>query len=102
MAAGLTVPEVAAALHKTTGAVKALQHRGLARLAVVVGLRSSDLDDAAGRLRRPQPPHHARPHPWPAGRPGAPAQLSVLIHARGRKIHLGGLRLQAARRRRRR
>jgi RNA polymerase sigma factor (sigma-70 family) len=33
MAAGLTAPEVAAALHKTTGAVKALQHRGLANLA---------------------------------------------------------------------
>jgi Sigma-70, region 4 len=30
MAAGLTAPEVAAALHKTTGAVKALQHRALA------------------------------------------------------------------------
>jgi RNA polymerase sigma-70 factor (ECF subfamily) len=33
MAAGLTAPEVAAALGKTTGAVKALQHRGLASLA---------------------------------------------------------------------
>jgi hypothetical protein len=42
MAAGLTAPEVAAALHKTTGAVKALQHRGLASLAVVLGLRGSD------------------------------------------------------------
>jgi hypothetical protein len=51
MAAGLTAPEVAAALHKTTGAVKALQHRGLASLAVVLGLRGSDLDDAAARLR---------------------------------------------------
>jgi RNA polymerase sigma-70 factor (ECF subfamily) len=40
MAAGLTAPEVAAALHKTTGAVKALQHRGLASLARVLGLRS--------------------------------------------------------------
>jgi hypothetical protein len=65
MAAGLTAPEVAAALHKTTGAVKALQHRGLASLAVVLGLRGSDLDDAAARLRawlrRPQPSHHADP-----------------------------------------
>jgi|GEM_PF-3287487 len=65
MAAGLTAPEVAAALHKTTGAVKALQHRGLASLAVVLGLRGSDLDDAAARLRawlrRPQPPHHVDP-----------------------------------------
>jgi RNA polymerase sigma-70 factor, ECF subfamily len=41
MAAGLTAPEVAAALHKTTGAVKALQHRGLASLARVLGLRST-------------------------------------------------------------
>jgi RNA polymerase sigma-70 factor (ECF subfamily) len=40
MAAGLTAPEVAAALHKTTGAVKALQHRGLASLARLLGLRS--------------------------------------------------------------
>jgi RNA polymerase sigma-70 factor (ECF subfamily) len=41
MAAGLTAPEVAEALGKTTGAVKALQHRGLASLARVLdGLRS--------------------------------------------------------------
>ena len=40
MAGGLTAPEVAAALHKTTGAVKALQHRGLASLARLLGLRS--------------------------------------------------------------
>jgi RNA polymerase sigma factor (sigma-70 family) len=33
LAAGLTAPEVAATLGKTTGAVKALQHRGLASLA---------------------------------------------------------------------
>jgi Sigma-70, region 4 len=68
MAAGLTAPEVAAEIHKTTGAVKALQHRGLASLAVVLGLRGSDLDNAAARLRawlqRPQqPPHHADPTP---------------------------------------
>ena len=61
MAAGLTAPEVAAALHKTTGAVKALQHRGLASLAGVLGLRGSDLDDAAARLRDRQPPQHADP-----------------------------------------
>jgi RNA polymerase sigma-70 factor, ECF subfamily len=36
MAAGLTAPEVAATLGKTTGAVKALQHRGLASLARVL------------------------------------------------------------------
>jgi RNA polymerase sigma-70 factor (ECF subfamily) len=40
MAGGLTAPEVAAILGKTTGAVKALQHRGLASLARVLGLRS--------------------------------------------------------------
>jgi RNA polymerase sigma-70 factor, ECF subfamily len=38
MAAGLTAPEVAATLGKTTGAVKALQHRGLASLARVLGV----------------------------------------------------------------
>jgi RNA polymerase sigma factor (sigma-70 family) len=40
VAAGLTVPEVAAVVNKTPGAVKALQHRGLASLARVLGLRS--------------------------------------------------------------
>ena len=67
MAAGLTAPEVAAALHKTTGAVKALQHRGLTRLAAVLGLHGPDLGDAAARLRawlrRPQPPHRSDPTP---------------------------------------
>jgi RNA polymerase sigma-70 factor, ECF subfamily len=38
MAAGLTAPEVAATLGKTTGAVKALQHRGVASLARVLGV----------------------------------------------------------------
>ena len=38
MAAGLTGAEVAATLGKTTGAVKALQHRGLASLARVLGV----------------------------------------------------------------
>jgi RNA polymerase sigma-70 factor, ECF subfamily len=42
MAAGLTAPEVAEVLGKTTGAVKALQHRGLASLARVLGLRSPE------------------------------------------------------------
>jgi RNA polymerase sigma factor (sigma-70 family) len=60
MAAGLTAPEVAAALHKPTGAVKALQHRALARLAVVMGLRDPDRGGAAAGLRAllrpPQPP----------------------------------------------
>lgn len=39
MAAGLTAPEVAKLLSKTTGAVRALQHRGLASLARALGLR---------------------------------------------------------------
>ena len=42
MAGGMTAPEVAAVLGKTTGAVKALQHRGLASLARVLGLRSPE------------------------------------------------------------
>ena len=37
MAAGLTGPEVAAIVGKTTGAVKALQHRGVASLARILG-----------------------------------------------------------------
>jgi RNA polymerase sigma factor (sigma-70 family) len=41
MVAGLTAPEVAAALGKTVGEVKALRHRGLAALAGGLGLRSS-------------------------------------------------------------
>src|SRR5215213_2615470 len=42
MAAGLTAPEVAETLGKTTGAVKSLQFRGLASLARVLGLRSPE------------------------------------------------------------
>ena len=38
MAAGLTAPEVAAVVGKTTGAVRALRHRGLAGLARVLGV----------------------------------------------------------------
>ena len=41
MVAGLTTPEVATALGKTVGEVKALRHRGLAALARVLDLRSS-------------------------------------------------------------
>jgi RNA polymerase sigma-70 factor, ECF subfamily len=52
MAAGMTAPEVAELLGKTTGSVKALQHRGLNSLARVLGLRS---------LREPQ----ERPYPSP-------------------------------------
>jgi RNA polymerase sigma-70 factor, ECF subfamily len=41
-AAGLTAPEVAAIVGKTTGAVKALQRRGLASLARVLGVVAND------------------------------------------------------------
>jgi DNA-directed RNA polymerase specialized sigma24 family protein len=41
MVAGLTAPEVAAALGKTVGEVKALCHRALAALAGVLDLPSS-------------------------------------------------------------
>ena len=54
MAAGLTAPEVAEILGKTTGAVKALKHRGLASLARVLGLQSPD-----------QTPDHPYPSPDP-------------------------------------
>jgi RNA polymerase sigma-70 factor (ECF subfamily) len=55
MAAGLTAPEVAAALRKTTGAVKSLQFRGLASLARILGLRSPD---------------QAQERPYPSSDPG--------------------------------
>jgi RNA polymerase sigma-70 factor, ECF subfamily len=55
MAAGLTAPEVADILGKTTGAVKALQHRGLASLARVLGLRG---------------PEQPRQRPYPSPDPG--------------------------------
>jgi RNA polymerase sigma-70 factor, ECF subfamily len=55
MAGGLTAPEVAETLGKTTGAVKALQHRGLASLARGLGgLRS---------------PHQAQDRPYPSPDP---------------------------------
>ena len=41
MVVGLTVPEVATAVGKTVGEVKALRHRGLAALAEVLDPRSS-------------------------------------------------------------
>ena len=42
MAGGLTAPEVAAIVGKTTGAVKALQHRGLTSLARLLVSRGED------------------------------------------------------------
>jgi RNA polymerase sigma-70 factor (ECF subfamily) len=42
MAGGLTAPEVAETLGKTTGAVKALQHRGLTSLARLLVSRGED------------------------------------------------------------
>jgi RNA polymerase sigma-70 factor (ECF subfamily) len=41
MAAGLTAPEVAVVVGKTTGAVRALRHRGLAGLARALGVTSA-------------------------------------------------------------
>jgi RNA polymerase sigma-70 factor (ECF subfamily) len=52
LAAGLTAPEVAATLGKSTGAVKALQHRGLASLARLSGRR--DLAEG-GQSQYPSP-----------------------------------------------
>jgi RNA polymerase sigma factor (sigma-70 family) len=54
MAAGLTASQVAAALHKTTGAVKVLQHRGLANLARGLPSSAPEHTDASG-LRPPRP-----------------------------------------------
>jgi RNA polymerase sigma factor (sigma-70 family) len=58
MAAGLTTPEVAAIVGKTTGAVKALQRRGLASLARVLGVTNDPSS------------------PEPQSRSGEPARLT--------------------------
>jgi RNA polymerase sigma-70 factor, ECF subfamily len=74
MAAGLTAPEVAAAVHKTTGAVKALQHRGLARLAALLGLhRPGHGGGAAGLAAPQQQPPPPRRADGTAGREQGPA-----------------------------
>jgi RNA polymerase sigma-70 factor (ECF subfamily) len=54
LAAGLPAPEVAATLGKTTGAVKSLQHRGLASLARVLELRTDQQEED---------PHDDNPYP---------------------------------------
>jgi RNA polymerase sigma-70 factor (ECF subfamily) len=56
MAGGLTAPEVAATLGKTTGAVKALQHRGLASLARVLGGLRSPQEAQESPSPSPDPP----------------------------------------------
>jgi RNA polymerase sigma-70 factor (ECF subfamily) len=58
LAAGLTVGEVAATLGKTTGAVKALQHRGLASLArkLELPIDHEQCHDHTGPASRPDPP----------------------------------------------
>jgi RNA polymerase sigma-70 factor, ECF subfamily len=58
MAAGMTAPEVAAVLHKTPGAVKSLQYRGLASLARALGLRN---------------PHDPPDSPYPSFDPARPS-----------------------------
>jgi RNA polymerase sigma factor (sigma-70 family) len=70
MADGLTAPEVAAALHKTTGAVKALQHRALANLTRSLQRSSLEHPDATAALRPPKPGVDLHPAaPQPAHRP---------------------------------
>jgi RNA polymerase sigma factor (sigma-70 family) len=54
MAAGLTTPEVAAIVGKTTGAVKALQRRGLASLARVLGV-TNDMSSPEPQSRSCEP-----------------------------------------------
>jgi RNA polymerase sigma-70 factor (ECF subfamily) len=69
MAANLTAPEVAGILHKSTDAVKALQHRGLASLARVLGItndtnspeRQSPSSDPAHLRRQGNGGEHASP-----------------------------------------
>jgi DNA-binding CsgD family transcriptional regulator len=56
MAGGLTAPEAAELLGETTGAVKALQHRGLAR---VLGLQST-AQTSEHPLAAPDPDHQPR------------------------------------------
>jgi RNA polymerase sigma-70 factor, ECF subfamily len=60
LAAGLTAPEVAATLGKTTGAVKSLQHRGLASLA--------------RKLELPVDHEQHHDHTGPAGRADPPTR----------------------------
>jgi RNA polymerase sigma-70 factor (ECF subfamily) len=62
MAAGFTAPEVAAILDKTTGAVKALQHRGLASLARVLGLKEQPKE-------QPEDQHESGERPYPSPDP---------------------------------
>jgi len=52
MVAHLTAPEVAGILHKSTDAVKALQHRGLASLARVLGVTN---DPSSLEIQSPSP-----------------------------------------------
>jgi RNA polymerase sigma-70 factor (ECF subfamily) len=66
LAAGLTVGEVAATLGKTTGAVKALQHRGLASLARKLTPATADQRQDAAERRG------GEPQPDPSGRPERP------------------------------
>ena len=56
MVADLTAPEVAGILHKSTEAVKALQHRGLASLARAVGVANNTSPSGPGRGSRTRHP----------------------------------------------
>jgi RNA polymerase sigma-70 factor (ECF subfamily) len=71
MAAGLTAPEVAAIVGKTTWAVKALQHRGVASLARMLGVTNdaslseprAESSEPAGLTSRGEGGEHAPPPP---------------------------------------
>ena len=54
MGAGLTAPEVAAIVGKSTGAVKSLQRRGVAGLARVLGV-TNDMSSPESLSRSSEP-----------------------------------------------
>jgi DNA-binding CsgD family transcriptional regulator len=85
MFGGLTAPEVAAALGKTTGAVKALQHRGLASLARALGLRSSS-EPSDRRYPSPTQLTRARRTSSRGEEHPAPGQTLLLISIRMRSM----------------
>ena len=53
MAAGLSAPEVAVIVGKTTGAVKSLRHRGVASLARALGVNDTSAPEHLARSSEP-------------------------------------------------
>ena len=53
MAAGLSAPEVAVIVGKTTGAVKSLRHRGVASLARALGVNDTSAPEPLARSSEP-------------------------------------------------